>query len=100
MSGAREPVRLFEAAIIALDDAARQASFDVEQYLARAQVYATLAGVEQARIANLIAWKQLRQSAPATALAPGGDLITVEIERALGITDPEAAGTIPERNHT
>lgn len=83
-------VRYREAAVIALADAARtQDGFDVGQQLARAQVYATLASAEQSRLANLIAWKQLRQtqSASTSTLPNAGDAISDEIEDALGITD-------------
>jgi hypothetical protein len=59
-----------------------------EFWLQRAGVAASIAQAEQARIANLIAWKQLRQTQPATALPGAGDAITAEIEDTLGITEP------------
>lgn len=54
-------------------------------WLQRAQVAAQIASAEQARIGNLIAWKQLRQTASATALGNSGDAISDEIEEVLGL---------------
>lgn len=74
-----------------------------ELWLARAQAAATLAGVEQARIANLIAWKQLQATRQASADAGVGlmpldaaDAITVAIEQGLGIGSQPASETEPE----
>jgi hypothetical protein len=70
------------------EQAGRDGFPDPSFWISRAQAAASIEQARQARIGNLIAWKQLRQSAPATALASGGDLLTAEIEAALGITDP------------
>jgi hypothetical protein len=77
----------------AFDQAATEAGMRRQQpepdfWVARASAAATLASAEQARIGNLIAWKQLRQSAPTSALPGGGDAIADEIEAALGIAAP------------
>jgi hypothetical protein len=63
-----------------------------EFWLQRAQAAAAIESAEQARIANLIAWKQLqatRQSSAdaGVAMLPLGspDDATVEIERAIGL---------------
>lgn len=87
-----EPIRYVAAAQIAIDDAAAaQDGYNVDQQLARAQAYATLASVEQSRAANLIAWKQLQVARSGTrdnGISPlplSGDEITAEIERLLGI---------------
>lgn len=66
-----------------------------EFWVARAQAATALASAEQARIGNLIAWKQLRQSAPTSALPGGGDAIADEIEATLGIAAPTAAPIEP-----
>lgn len=63
---------------------------DASFWTQRAQVAATLAGAEQARIANLIAWKQLAATRAATHdlgvdLMPLGDTVSDTIERGLGI---------------
>lgn len=76
----------------ALEQALGEQTFgDASQTLARAQAMATLASVEQARIANLIAWKQL-QATRATGRDGGVDLLPLgsddigdEIEQGLGI---------------
>lgn len=67
-----------------------KAAFDDAYWLQRAQVAASIAQAEQARIANLIAWKQLRQTAAAStsSLPNAGDAISDEIETVLGITYP------------
>lgn len=62
-------------------------------WLQRAQVAATIASAEQARIGNLIAWKQLRQTASSTALGNSGDAISDEIEEILGIIAPAGEPT-------
>lgn len=77
----------------ALGNASKDATFgDPGFWLQRAQIAATLAGVEQARLANLIAWKQLQATRLASAdqgigLLPlgGSDAIADEIEQGLGI---------------
>jgi hypothetical protein len=56
-------------------------------WVGRAQAAAAIASAEQARVANLIAWKALRQSASTSALPSSGDAIAEQIEAALGITD-------------
>jgi hypothetical protein len=60
-----------------------------ELWLQRAQVAAQIASAEQARIANLIAWKALRQAASTSpsSLPNAGDAIADEIEASLGIPD-------------
>jgi hypothetical protein len=87
------PRNLIGDALAALDQSLTVAdegtAFDRDYWLQRAAVNAAVAQAQQSRVSNLIAWKQLRQSAPATALTSGGDAITAEIEDALGITDPE-----------
>jgi len=67
-----------------------------EFWAARANAAASIASAEQARIANLIAWKQLQASRAATAdagvgLIPlgGTDGISAEIEHALGMDEEE-----------
>lgn len=74
-----------------------------EFWAARASAAATLASVEQARIANLIAWKQLQATRQASADAGVGlmpldaaDAITVAIEQGLGIGSQPASETEPE----
>jgi hypothetical protein len=60
-------------------------------WVSRAAAAAAIASAEQQRVANLIAWKQLRQSATTSALPSAGDSISEEIESALGITDGGAS---------
>lgn len=84
----------------AFDQAVTEAGMRRQQptpdfWVARASAAAALASAEQARIGNLIAWKQLRQSAPASALPGGGDAIADEIEATLGIAEPTAAPIEP-----
>jgi hypothetical protein len=84
----------------ALANAPQDAAFaEPEFWLQRAQVAAQIEAAHQARIANLIAWKQLQATRAASqdqgvGMLPlgGGDAIADEIERSLGIDehpDPE-----------
>lgn len=84
----------------ALTNAPEDAAFAAPDFwLQRAQIAAQIAAAEQARIGNLIAWKQL-QATRATGADQGvgmlalgsADAIADEIEHALGIDedpDPE-----------
>lgn len=68
-----------------------------DYWVARATAAATIASAEQARIANVIAWKQLHATRQASAeggvgmLPIGTDDVDVEIEAAIGIAEREAA---------
>lgn len=72
-----------------LAEAGQQAaSPPVDFWVSRAQAAAAIASAQQARIANLIAWKQLqttRESRGISALPAGADDIDRQIEEGLGI---------------
>jgi hypothetical protein len=100
----QERIDLVASARVALLDALAQGSYgDPGLMLQRAHVFATLASVEQARVSNLIAWKQLQTTRQASAdqgvgipALGSGDAVADEIERALGIqtTAPTDGGDL------
>jgi hypothetical protein len=76
----------FDQALTTAGD--RDATPGPDFWVARAQAAAAIAAAEQARIANLIAWKALqtaREARGIDALPLGGDEITEQIEEGLGL---------------
>lgn len=84
-----EALAAFDQAIVTAGN--RDEHPDAGFWVSRAQAAAAIASAEQARAANLIAWKQLQVSRSATQdggidlMPSGGDVISDEIERLLGL---------------